>query len=126
MALIVVLGTYFAVVKTIDHAALPMLQQIAMLAAALGLLGVIALGTHLIGRDRGEDAGVDERDRQIEGRAATVAYYALMAGTILVGCVMPFEASGWKIVHAAVFFIAVAEVVHSGMLIVGYRRGLRA
>lgn len=125
-ALTVVLGAYCAVVKSIDHAALPILTQVGLLAAALGTLGVTALATRLLVRDRGEDAGVDERDRLIEYRGAAAGYYVLIAAMIVVGCVMPFEASGWKIVHAAVFSIGVAEIVHHGMVIAGYRRGVRA
>jgi hypothetical protein len=48
-----------------------------------------------------------------------------MAGIIMVGCVMPFTDSGWRIVHTTLFFILIAEVVHSGLVVAGYRRGLR-
>lgn len=125
-SLIGVLGGYFFALRSLDAAALGHAQQIGLLAAALGSLGVIALLTRLLIRDRGEDAGVDERDRLIEHKGAAAAYYVLVAGMILVGCVMPFGATGWKIVHAAVLAIAVAEIVHYGMVIVGYRAGWRA
>jgi len=41
---------------------------------------------------------------------------------ILVGCVMPFNSGGWKIVNAALFMIVAAEVVHYGVAAVSYRR----
>ena len=66
-SLIGVLGGYFFALRSLDAAALGHAQQIGLLAAALGSLGVIALLTRLLIRDRGEDAGVDERDRLFEG-----------------------------------------------------------
>jgi hypothetical protein len=41
---------------------------------------------------------------------------------ILVGCVMPFNASGWRIVNAALAMIVAAEVVHYATVVFSYRR----
>ena len=71
----------------------------------------------------GPPAKKDERDRAIEHRAATIAYYVLMTGIVLVGCVMPFSRGGWQIVNAAVLAIVIAKVVHHGLVAVGYRWG---
>ncbi len=68
----------------------------------------------------------DERDRFIEQRSSKVAYYVLMAGIIYAGMVLPFTQGGWDIVHAALFAIAAAEIVHGVMIMVGYRRGWHA
>jgi hypothetical protein len=38
---------------------------------------------------------------------------------------MPFSARTWDIVHAAVLAIVVAEIVHHGSIILGYRRSWR-
>jgi peptidoglycan/LPS O-acetylase OafA/YrhL len=65
----------------------------------------------------------DERDVAIDQRATRVAYHLLMVGMILVGCVMPFSESGWKLFHAAVLAIAVAEIVRHGLIVSLYRRG---
>jgi hypothetical protein len=129
-SLVVVFAAYFTFVATMPgYSDLPILQKITMLAAALTTLAMVAIGTHIFtraGRIHAEELIADERDRLIEGRATTAAYYTLMAGMIVVGVVMPFEKSGWDIVNAALLAIAAAEIVHSCVVLIGYRRGLRA
>ena len=66
-------------------------------------------------------APADERDRAVQHRALVVAYYVTIVGLILVGCIMPFTAAGWTLVNAAIATIVVAELLHSGLVIVGYR-----
>ncbi|MEL1264983.1 hypothetical protein [Pseudoxanthomonas putridarboris] len=129
-ALAVVFGAYFTYlsVNADAVAAMHMGQRIGLLALALGSLGVIAALTALLVRNREEGGGLaptDERDRLIAYRASSFAYYTLMAGIIIVGCVMPFTTSGWDIVHAALLAIAVSESVHTGLILHAYRRGLR-
>ena len=63
----------------------------------------------------------DERDRAIEHRSLSAAYYVLIAGMILVGCIMPFNSSGWTIVNAAILWIVAAEVVHYSVVAASYR-----
>ncbi|URX63102.1 hypothetical protein KR767_03260 [Luteibacter anthropi] len=123
-ALVAVLGAYAGVVAIQTQGGEPSPGvRIGTLAVALSILGLVALGTWLAGRRRADP--LDERDLIIEGRSAAMAYNVLMAGMILVGCVMPFGAGGWKIVHAALCAIALAEIVHHGLIILGYRRGWR-
>ena len=45
----------------------------------------------------------------------------LSRGMILVGCIMPFNAAGWTIANAAIFWIVAAEVVHYGVVVASYR-----
>lgn len=71
-------------------------------------------------------APADERDRSIALRAIKFAYYTLMVGMILVGCVMPFNAGGWKIINAAIAVIVLAQVVHYGVAVWSYKRGQHA
>jgi hypothetical protein len=85
------------------------------------LLGVGYLYLRL-GSPQEERPPLDERDRAIEHRAISAAYYVLMAGMILVGCVMPFNSSGWTTVNAALFMIVLAELIRYGMVVVSYRR----
>lgn len=128
-ALILVLGLYFAALNAMHylHSDLSFLARIGMLAIALGTLGMIAFGTWLYGylRERDELAE-DERDRFIEWRSSRIGYYVLMAGIIYVGMVMPFTQQGWDIVHSALAVIAIAEIVRSSIIVLGYRRGWHA
>ena len=68
-------------------------------------------------------APADERDRAISRRSLGAAYYVLIAGVILVGCVMPFQSAGWRLINAAVAAIVLAEVVRYGVAAYCYRRG---
>lgn len=122
VTLVVVFGVYFTGVTLGRETwqAQGMLQKIGWLALTLGSMGVVALAAWLFTRRGGE---VDERDRLIELRASSVAYYVLMAGMIVVGCVLPFVAGGWQIVHAALLAIALAEIVQGGLVVFWYRRG---
>lgn len=105
------------------------LTQIGWLAMALVTLALIVGIDRLIAfaRKSGTEPDMlDERDRLIELRSSSVAYYVLIVGMILVGCVLPFSTGGWDIVHAALFAILVAEIVHHGLVVLGYRFGWHA
>lgn len=128
-ALVVVLGLYFAAVTLTHytHPDLSFLGRIGLLAIALGSLGLIALGTWLYGYLRQRDGvAEDERDRYIDRRASKAAYCVLLAGMLYAGMYLPFTTGGWDIVHAALFWIAAAEIVHSSLILIGYRRGWHA
>jgi uncharacterized membrane protein len=72
---------------------------------------------------READAPADERDRAIARRGATIGYYVLILGMILVGVVMPFSEPPWKIVNTALLAIVLAEVAHQAVVLLSYRRG---
>ncbi len=118
---------YFAIVASGRFAdnPLPNLPLMACFAATT-ITQMIILGVgHLYLRSASpEDARTppDERDRAITQRAMTTAYYALMAGVILVGCIMPFKQVGWSIVNAAILSIVLAEIIHYSVVVVSYRR----
>jgi hypothetical protein len=105
--------------------ALPDLRQMALYAAvSITWALLLGLGHWWLRRQAPEEARLplDERDRAIRHRSRTIAYYVLLTGMILVGCIMPFTESGWKIVHAAVFMIVLAEAVNDGSAVYHYRR----
>lgn len=97
-------------------------------------LAVVA-GTHAIAyvtgllvikrQERGEPLLLDERDRAIDGRATRTAYFVMLTGLIVVGVVMPFSDTGWKITNTALFAIVFAETVRYALIVMGYRRTLR-
>jgi uncharacterized membrane protein (DUF485 family) len=125
-ALLLIFGVYFTVVAVTKGAELTPLFQISRLSIALGSLAVIALAAHfLTGIHRGEARGVfDERDHRIEQRSFFIGYYTLIIGMIVVGCMMPFNQSGWDIVNPALLTIAIAEILRYGYIVLSYRRGL--
>ena len=65
----------------------------------------------------------DERDKAIARRGASAGYYTLIAGTILVGVVMPFSEPAPDIVNAALLAIVIAETVNHALVLLSYRRG---
>jgi hypothetical protein len=103
---------------------LPHLHPLGLFALA-SIVRMLILGTGYLylrlGSPREERAPRDERDRAIEHRSLSAAYYVLIAGMILVGCFMPFSSTGWTIVNAAIFWIVAAEVVHYSIVVTSYR-----
>lgn len=93
-------------------------------ATAVVQIVLIAIASAVIALRSGDPNRLDERDRAIAHRAGAVAYAVLMAGVIVVGCVMPLYKSGWDIFHAAVLAIALAEGVRLALVVWAYRRGV--
>lgn len=127
IAMALTFGPYFAIVALMPSQGrtLPDLRQLAFYAvAAIAQAIILAAGRLWLRRRSPEDARMpaDERDRAIMRRSINAAYYVLIAGTIVVGCVMPFSSSGWAIVNAAILTIVAAEVVHYTIVVVDYRR----
>ncbi|MEJ7807757.1 MAG: hypothetical protein WKG03_17790 [Telluria sp.] len=127
VAMALTFGPYFAIVASgvMPVQGLPDLRHL-MLFGGVATLQVLILGIGhwYLRRGARQDAHVppDERDNAIELRAFHAAYYVLLAGMILVGCVMPFQTSGWRIVHAAIFMIIASEMVSYAVVVFSYRR----
>jgi hypothetical protein len=95
-------------------------------AAALTHLAITAVGRLVLKlRESGEHLLADERDRAIENRATLASYYALMAGIILAGVVMPFYDHGWNIVNTSLLAIVLAEMLRHMLIALAYRRATR-
>lgn len=123
-------GPYFAFTyrSPLLDQPLPNLALMTLLAAAAGGNAVwVLLGRLLVKmKTPSDERGVaDERDRAVERRANTVAYYVLMGLALYVGCFMPFTSAGWHIVNSMVASVVIAETVSSALVVAGYRRGLR-
>ncbi|MEM7364641.1 MAG: hypothetical protein AAF525_11490 [Pseudomonadota bacterium] len=105
---------------------LPDLYTLSLLgSAAVANMLILGVGHLWLRLGFPEDARepADERDRAISLRAMGYAYYVLIAGMIVVGCVMPFTYGGWKLVNTAVGVIVVAQLVNYGIAAWSYRKG---
>ena len=125
IAMGVAFGPYFTIVAWLHSEPLPDLRQLGLFAvAAIVQMLILGIGRLYLGRRSSEEARTpaDERDRAIMRRSISSAYYLLIVGMILVGCVMPFNSSGWTIVNASLFMIVAAEAVHYGVVVFSYRR----
>jgi hypothetical protein len=125
IAIAVTLGPYFVGAAVSPRGSgLPGLDYLILFAAAgLAQALLVGLGRWYLRRRSPLDARTppDERDRAIDRRSVATAYYVLIVGVIIVGVVMPFNASGWDIVNAALFAVTVAEVVHYACVVTNYR-----
>lgn len=122
MTMLVTYGAYFAAVVAMGEAGFwsqmaAFIATVIVQVAALGIAGAIMELRHKGGPK------ADERDRAIDQRATRTAYHVLMAGVIILACVMPFSETGWRLFHAGVFAIAMAEIVRHGQIVLLYRRG---
>jgi uncharacterized membrane protein len=124
LTMVVTYTAYFTAVVLVGETSF--LNQIAMFAATtIAQVAIVATASAVIATRRRNELSGDERDRAIEHRAAAVAYNILIVGIILVGCVLPFNQSGWKLFNAAVFVIALAEIVRHALIVSMYRRGVK-
>jgi hypothetical protein len=125
-AMAVTFGPYFTIVAMRPlPGTLPDMHQLGMFAVtAIAQMLILGVGYLYLSRVSPQEARTppDERDSAIMRRSISSAYYVLIAGMILVGCVMPFHSSGWTIINAALFMIIAAEVVHYGVVVLSYRR----
>jgi membrane protein YqaA with SNARE-associated domain len=122
-------GPYFAAThqSPLLNQPLPNLELMTLFAAAAGGNAVwVLLGRLLVNvkTPRDERAVADERDRAVDRRASTVAYYVLIGLALCVGCVLPFTTTGWHIVNSMVASVVIAETVRYAAIVLGYRRGL--
>lgn len=127
IAMVVTFGPYFTMIaaRFLPSEPMPNLRQLGFFAVT-AIVQMLILGAgHLYLRSKSAQEArmpLDERDQAIVRRSVSSAYYVLIAGMILVGCVMPFNSNGWSIINAALFMIIAAEVVHYGVVVFSYRR----
>ena len=120
LAMVVTFGPYFAMTAARASEPMPNLRQLGWFAVtAIAQMLILGVGRLYLRHGSTEE---DERDQAIMRRSVSSAYYVLIGGMILVGCVMPFNSSGWSIINAALFMIIAAEAVHYGVVVFSYRR----
>lgn len=127
VAMVVAYTLYFSIAGPMMHGGgQSSVSFVVLLAAILTTQAIVAVvGSLIIAIRSGREARApaDERDRAIARRGAAVAYFVLMVGMIIVGCVMPAREEGWHLINAALFMLAVAETVRYGLIVTSYRRG---
>jgi hypothetical protein len=124
-SLVVAFVPYFTIVATRTQPETALIPQLELYTIAVAVqLMVLGAGYWYLRRQSPGDAAMppDERDTAISNRSTTTAYYVLMAGTIVVGCIMPFSNRGFAIVNAAFFAIILAQVVRYSVAAANYRR----
>jgi uncharacterized membrane protein len=94
--------------------------SIAIAHAVAVIIGTIILSVRA---PKSERVRADERDRAIRRRGATIAYYVLLVGMMVVGVYLPFVESGVPVANAGLFAIVLAELVNSVVVLMSYRRG---
>jgi hypothetical protein len=87
------------------------------------ILMVVAATVTAILAPKEASAASDERDKEISRRAYSVAYPVLLSLIVCVAASVHFGATPWGLVNGMMAAIVVAEIVHYGAQIVGYRRG---
>lgn len=98
------------------------------LAFAAGIHALLYLSGWLVlkRQEFGNELIEDERDQAIDARATRAGYFLLIIGMIVVGVLMPFSSSGWKIINSALLFIILAESLRYVLIALSYRSTRRA
>ena len=126
LAMAVVYAVYFNMVAAYPDE--PTLIQTLWLFAKVSVVHVVivtvgAIALAVLNR-RDASARSDERDRAISRRGASIAYYVLLIGAIIVCMVLPFEQPPTaKIINAGLLAIVIAEMVRHIVMLISYRRG---
>ncbi len=129
-SMLVAYTVYFTLLATVFDPTAPERPQTVQMLLLFGgvtiaqvIVVIVATSVLAIRAHREAQAKPDERDRAIAQRGASVAYFVLMVGMILVGVVMPFSEPSWKIINAALLSLVIAEATRYVLIIASYRRG---
>jgi O-antigen/teichoic acid export membrane protein len=87
------------------------------------ILMVIATTVTAVLAPKDASAASDERDKEISRRAYSMAYPVLLGLIVCVAASVHFGATPWDLVNGMMAAIVIAEIVHYGAQIVGYRQG---
>ena len=125
--MLVAYGIYFGIVGPAvrfgEGRMLDIIWSFGLVATAHAVATVVGAIAIAVTATKEAQARADERDRAIARRGATIGYYVLIVGMIIVGVVMPFSEPPWKIVNTALLAIVLAETVHQAVVLLSYRRG---
>lgn len=126
VAMVLAYSLYFGLVLAGHPAStspFAMLWLFGPIAATQGVVVMAGYAWLAIEARKSPRSRIDERDRAITARGAQISYYVLLAGTILVGVIMPFTDPPMRIVNSALFAIVLAELTGLIVIVTSYRRG---
>ena len=123
VTMLVAYGVYFTLVSTTSLSAISMLVLFGAVTVAQAVVVIVVTAVLAALSSDEACARPDERDQAVARRAASVAYFVLMVGVVMVGVVMPFRDTGWRLTNAALFALVVAETVRHLIVVLSYRRG---
>ena len=125
--MLIAYGAYFGIVGPAarfgEGRMLDIIWSFGLIAVAHAIAVIVGAIFIALTATKEAQAPADERDRAIARRGATIGYYVLIVGMIVVGVVMPFSEPPWKIVNTALLAIVLAETAHQAVVLLGYRRG---
>jgi cytochrome b561 len=126
LAMTIAYGIYFSLVAA--YPAGPSLMETLWLFAKVSLVhvAVVSICSLFLAITNAKEAQArgDERDRAISRRGASIAYYVLLTGVIIVGVVMPFEnPPAAKMVNATLLVLVIAESIRHVVMLISYRKG---
>jgi len=122
---ILVWGSYFAAVIRMAMTGGTPIYTPGFTAALIvqAILMVIATTVTAVLAPKDASAASDERDKEISRRSYAIAYPVLLGLIVCVAASVHFGASAWGLVNGMMAAIVIAEIVHYGAQIAGYRQG---
>lgn len=127
VTMLVAYGIYFGIVGPAvgfgEDRMIDIIWSFGMVAGAHAVVMCIGAIIIAVTATKEASARADERDLAIARRGATIGYYLLIVGMIVVGVVMPFSDPPWRIVNTALLVIVVAETANTVVVLLSYRRG---
>lgn len=92
--------------------------------AILTLIQIIVAIALALASGKAADAPMDERERLIDLKGSRAGFYALNAACFCASALWLIGASPLVMANAILAAMVVGEVIRSGFVIVGYRRGV--
>jgi hypothetical protein len=122
---VVVWGAYLGFLLTTARHLPGPAQFGGLLAAIIVQTGLVTVGAIVSAVLSPQDAGAasDERDKAVSRRAYALAYPVLLSLVVCVAASMHFGVDARGMAYGIMASIVIAEIVHYGAQIVGYRRG---
>ena len=122
---IVVWGTYFGFLLTSGRQLPGPVQVVGFVGAVIvqAILVTVAAIVTAVLSPRDASAASDERDKAVSRRAYAFAYPVLLSLIVCVAASMHFGVDARGMAYGIMASIVIAEIIHYGAQIAGYRQG---